>query len=355
MKKPIIYDDHTDPSKTELHYYIDTRLGKKTCKAMCEFCWLKRDHLSEHVEEPEVALQRIRGLAKKGYTVIPMVSDSFAENGKYLKTELFYKNDEWYFENAAWSSGRPLLQDNHEELLDLCVKNKIDTIIMTSHGTENKEKDFKGLTQPTVVIDAIKNIRNFEKKRDYSFKIILTFTLSRENMSEKSVKSYFDHCEKLGVDVIRFNRFADVQGIYPELRMTKEDTIQSYKTMKKVYEEHPGSVQLSVSEDFGNWGVEVMGFPEGVGNCVAGERLFGVVYPNVYVCPVNLTLKVGEIDENYNIIWDQSVIDSLLKAKKHPDFGGCIGVAYPHFEEIRDYFDDLVKHGESSIKKVEEL
>lgn len=353
MKKPIIYDDHTDPSKIELYYYLDTRLGKKTCKALCEFCWLKRDHLSSHVEEPEDAIRRIRGLSKNGYTVAPMVSDSFAENGKYLKTELFYKNDEWYFENGAWTSGRPLLQDNYEELLDLCISNEIDTIIMTSHGTENKEKDFKGLTQPSVVIKAIENIRDFERSRNYRFKIILTFTLSKENMSEEIVKSYFAHCEKLNVDIIRINRFADVQDKYPELRMTKEDTIQAYKTMKKVYDENPGPIQLSVSEDFGSWGVEVMGFPEGVGNCVAGERLFGVVFPNVYVCPVNLTLKVGEVDNNYNIVWDKSVIDSLMIAKKHPDFGGCIGVAYPHFEEIRDYFDDLVKHGESTLEKQE--
>ena len=343
MKKPILYDDHTNESEILLYYFVDTRLGKNTCQALCEFCWLKKDHLSRHVEEPDVAIERIRGLTKNGYTVSPMVSDSFAENGKYLKSDLFYKNNDWYFENGAWTSGRPLLQENYEELLDLCVKNGIDTIVMTSHGTENKDRNFKGLTQPSIVIKALENIRKYEKERNQPFKVVLTFTLSKETMSEETIISYFDHCEKLGVDIIRINRFADVQDKYPELRMTKEDTIQAYKTMKKVYDEYPGEVQLSVSEDFGNWGVEVMGFPEGVGTCVAGERLFGVVYPNVYVCPVNLTLKVGEIDDDYNIKWDKEVMDSLMSAKQHPNFGGCIGVAYPHFEEIRDYFTDLVK------------
>ncbi len=230
--------------------------------------------------------------------------------------------------------------------MNLCVDNKIDTIIMTSHGTEHKERGFKGLTQPVVVVKAIENIRKFEKKYNYPFKIVLTFTVCKESMSEEVISSYFDHCHDLGVEVIRFNRFADIQNMFPNLRMSKEDTIQIYKTLKKVYEEHPSEVQLSVSEDFGKWGVEVMGFPEGVGNCLAGESLFGVVYPNVYVCPVNLTLKVGEIDENYNIVWDKTVVDSLMKAKEHPEFGGCIGVAYPHFEEIRDYFSDLVKEGD---------
>lgn len=50
--------------------------------------------------------------------------------------------------NAAWSSGRPLLQDNYEELLGLCIENNVKTVIMTSHSTEDKSKDFKGLTQP---------------------------------------------------------------------------------------------------------------------------------------------------------------------------------------------------------------
>jgi hypothetical protein len=65
------------------------------------------------------------------------------------------------------------------------------------------------------------------------------------------------------------------------------------------------------------------------------------VYPDVYVCPVNLTLKVGKIQPDHTIQWNQEVIDQLMEAKKHPEFGGCIGVAYPHSQEIRDYFQDL--------------
>ena len=40
-----------------------------------------------------------------------------------------------------------------KEELDLCVANGIHTIIMTSHGTEDRERAFKGLTQPSVGTD----------------------------------------------------------------------------------------------------------------------------------------------------------------------------------------------------------
>jgi wyosine [tRNA(Phe)-imidazoG37] synthetase (radical SAM superfamily) len=340
-KLPIIFDDHLDHSKIELQYFVDTRIGKNTCKAKCEFCWLDKPHLNHFKQEPEEAEVIIKGLERNGFKVVPIVSDSFAENGKYLRSNIFKDNDDWYMGNAAWSSGRPLLQDNYEELLDLCIENNVKTIIMTSHGTEDKSKDFKGLTQPSVVKKATARIKAFSAKRNWEFKVILTFTISRANMTEQHLKEYFAHCEELGADVLRLNRFADKQGIYEHLRLTKEDTIACYKLMKRVYDEYNGNVQLSVSEDFGSWGVEVMGFPAEVGHCVAGEYLFGVVYPDVYVCPVNLTLKVGKIQPDHTIQWNQEVIDQLMEAKKHPEFGGCIGVAYPHSQEIRDYFQDL--------------
>ena len=64
----------------------------------------------------------------------------------------------------------------------------------------------------------------------------------------------------------------------------------------------------------------------------------GVVYPDVYVCPVNLTLKAGRIDADGVIQWNQEVLDLMIEAKKHPHFDGCIGVTYPHSEEVRGLF-----------------
>ena len=213
---------------------------------------------------------------------------------------------------------------------------------MTSHGTEHKERPFKGLTQPGVVRDAVGRIRAFSAKRNWDFRITLTFTISRMNMSRENITRYFDYCEELGVDVCRFNRFSDMQGKYPDYILSKEEVIDTYRNLKEIYDAYPGRVQLSVSEDFGSWGVDIMGFPKQVGHCVAGERLFGVIYPNIYVCPVNLTLVAGRITEDGDVEWDESMKRRLLEAKKHPKFGGCIGVAYPHFQEIRDYFKSPV-------------
>ena len=348
-KKPILFDDHTDLSKIELQYIVDARVGKKTCMAMCEFCWMNRPSTANFVQEPEEALTIINGLKKNGYKVIPLVSDSFAENGKYLKTSLFRNNDDWYLGQAAWTSGRPLIKGDSEKLLSMCVDNKIHTIIMTSHGTEDKERPFKGLTQPGVVREAVRLVQDFSERHQWAFRIILTFTISQRNRSKEHIWRYFDYCEELGVDVIRFNQFADVKGGYEGDRLSKEDVIETYKTLKETYTAHPSTVQMSVSEDFGSWGVEVMEFPEQVGHCVAGEHLFGVVYPYVYVCPVNLTLVAGKINENHEIEWDRKVLAQVLEAKKHKDFGGCIGVAYPHSQEIRDFFDEVEENAPLSM------
>ena len=74
-KQPILYDDHLDPTKTELYYFIDTRLGKHTCMAGCEFCWLKRDHLREHKQDIEEARTVISQLKEQGYIVVPLLPE----------------------------------------------------------------------------------------------------------------------------------------------------------------------------------------------------------------------------------------------------------------------------------------
>lgn len=344
QKKPILFDDHTDRSTTEIQYFVDTRIGKQTCQALCEFCFFDKPHISSHVEAPELAIRRITALRNRGYKVVPIVADSFAEDGKYLHTELFRDNSAWYLGHAAWTSGRPLLADNHEALLELCVSNGIRTIIMTSHGTEDKERPFRGLTQPGVVKEAVGRIRAFEARCGWRFKIILTFTLSRVNCSSEKLTRYFDYCAALGVDVCRFNRFMDSKGKYPEHVMPRDVVEQTYRTMREVYDEHPSEVQMSVSEDFGFWGVEAMGFPPEVGHCVAGEHLFGVIFPNVYVCPVNMTVVCGRMHEDGTIDWDAAVRERLMRAKAHPKFDGCFGVSYPHHPEIRD-----VVHGRKTI------
>lgn len=341
-KMPIIFDDHTDPTTIELQYFIDTRIGKNTCKARCEFCFLDREHINDFHQDVEQARQMIDKLRARGYKVVPIVSDSFAENGKYLRSGIFHNNDGWYMGNAAWSSGRPLLEDNYNEMLDLCVDNGIHTIIMTSHGTEDREREFKGLTQPSVVREAVRRIKGYTERTGWKFRIILTFTLSRRNNSAEDIRRYFDYCESLEVHVARFNQFADIRNTHPELRMSPDDVSRTYRTLREVYDGRTGQVQLSVSEDFGFWGIEVMNFPEGVGHCVAGERLFGVVYPYVYACPVNLTVVSGKLTEDGDIAWDEAAYQRLMRAKDHPEFGGCIGVAYPHSPEIQQMLEPAV-------------
>ncbi|MGL6261549.1 hypothetical protein [Vibrio sp. WXL210] len=342
-KKPILFDDHISTDETEVQYILDTRVGKKTCMAMCEFCFLNRPGMENYSEPPEVAAANIQALREQGYKVVPLVTDTFAEDGKYLDSVLFDGDNGWYMGSAAWSSGRPLLKDNHPDLLKKCVSNGIDTIVMTSHGTEQHERKFRGLTQPRIVEQAIRNIRQFETANQAKFRIVLTFTISQDNKHFDKLKGYFDYAAKLEVDVIRFNQFADVQRRYPKQRLQRQDIEAIYQNLHQIYQQHPSDVQLSLSEDFGKWGIEVMDFPQGVGQCVAGERLFAIVNKQVFACPVDLTIKVGELNQSNQIEWDEAALKRVAQLKQHPSYGGCLGVAHANSIEVQKWLQPYTR------------
>ena len=335
-KKPIIFDDHTDHSKIELYYYVDTRVGKPTCMARCEHCWLDREHSKDFVQDVEEAKRIIAALRTQNFRVSPMVSDTFAMEGYYLRSGLFRNNDDWAHGNGAWTSGRPLLKDTCEELLQLAVDNGMSTIVLTSHGTQNKDRGFKGITQPEYVRQAVERIHDFNARHGDPFQITLTFTIGKKTCSREVIDSYLAHCEELGADIMRLNQFADFQQRFPDERLDKEDLIQVYRTMKEAYDAHPGPVTMSVSEDFGRWGVEVMNFPSEVGRCIAGENFFGVIYPYIYACPVELTLVVGKIEPDGTVAWNKEMLDRMVEAKRRDDFSGCLAVSYAHNDEIRE-------------------
>ena len=335
VKKPIIFDDHTDYSQIELQYYVDTRVGKPTCMARCEHCWLDHEHSKDFVQDVGEARRIIAALRHQNFRVTPMVSDTFAMEGHYLRAGLFRNNDDWVHGNGAWTSGRPLLKDNWEELLELAVDNGMSTIVLTSHGTQNKDREFKGITQPEYVRQAVARIHDFNARHGDPFQITLTFTIGKSTASRETVDSYLAHCEELGASVMRLNQFADFQQRFPEERLDKEDLVGIYRTMKEAYDAYTGPVTMSVSEDFGRWGVEVMNFPSEVGRCIAGENLFGAIYPNIYACPVELTLVVGKIGPDGAVAWNKEMLDRMVGAKRRDDFSGCLAVSYAHNDDIR--------------------
>lgn len=334
-RQPIIFDDHTDHSKIELYYYVDTRVGKPTCMAKCEHCWLDREHSKDFAQDVEEAKRIIAALRAQNCRVSPMVSDTFAMDGHYLRAGLFRNNDDWAHGNGAWTSGRPLLRDNWEELLELAVGEGMSTIALTSHGTENKDVGLKGITQPDYVRQAVARIHDFNARHGNPFQITLTFTIGKSTASREKIDSYFEHCHELGANIMRLNQFADFQQRFPEERMDREDLERVYVTMKEAYAAQRGNVSLSVSEDFGRWGIEVMGFPAEVGRCIAGENFFGVIYPYIYACPVELTLVVGKIDESGAIAWNKEMLDRLIVSKQREDFSGCLAVSFAHNDDIR--------------------
>jgi hypothetical protein len=195
----------------------------------------------------------------------------------------------------------------------------------------------RGVIPPSTVREAIRRIKAFNAERGHDLQISLTFTVGRWNYARDRIKSYFDYCESLGVDKLRLNNFCDHDFKHPELRLSRAEMEGFYVMVKELNEQHQGKLKLSVSEDFGLWGVEVMGFPERVGDCAAGENLFGVVYPDVYACPQLCTMRVGQVTPEGAIAWDDAAMARMAEAKRHRDYSGCIAVSWvgsPAIQEI---------------------
>jgi len=336
MTRPIHYDSHSRDA-VEFYYHIDTRTGQRTCQALCEDCYFKNTEVVGFKQELAEAQAVIRNLRSTGFNVTPIVSDTFGEDGAYLRSEVF-NNHTFFLGSMAWSSGVPLITGDHRDLLRLLVKNGISLVAMTSHGTSDEESPLRGVPKPSLVRKAVALIKSFNRECSASIQTSLIFTIGKWNCNRVAIARYFEYCEELGVDILRINQFLDWSSAYPHLALAREDVVETYRTLKEVNDRHRGNVRLSVSEDFGRWGVEAMGFPEGVGDCLAGEHLFGVVYPRVFVCPVTLNVVAGTVNKAGEVTWNRSVLSQVREAKKSEYYTGCFGVSYAKFPEFRRFF-----------------
>lgn len=340
MNQEIHYDYHSR-NDVEFYYHIDTRTGYKTCQAFCEHCYFRSTEAAgfrQNVGEAQTIMDNLRSI---GFKVVPVVPDSFGDGGSYLKTDIF-KNTNFIMGNMAWTSGVPLVSGNYQDLLRLLVKSNIALVAMTSHGISDYESPFQGVTKPSVVKQAVALIKNFNKEFSQSIQVSLIFTIGKWNCNYETVGKYFNYCEELGVNILRVNQFIDCSSTYSHSHhmLSKEGVIEAYKILKALNNQHQENLRLSVSEDFGKWGVEIMGFPKDVGDCPSGKNLFGIVYPKIYVCPVKLIIVAGTINKAGEVIWDHTVLSQVEEAKKSEHYSGCFGVSYARSLDFRKFFTD---------------
>lgn len=317
---PIAYDFHGDTPFTvpfeeirpeDIHVYLDldTKVGKNTCGQKCTHCWFVN---YEKVYQKSFSMQegpRIKeGLEAHGYRVYPRYVDSFAYDGAFMRLYGPANNREFRQESDhrptrtmergdAWTSGRPLLGENWTELLDLARESGYGTISITYHGLVNEDltvadhADYpiKGVFSGRDTEVVVRRITDYNRRRAAvaaaegdpdsaePFRINIGVTVGRHNNGRAALERYARYFNKLGVDTVRFNNFADHGGRHPELPLSNEEVETVYQDLKWLHENVDMAFQLAVSEDFGTFGIKAMGFPGHVGWCRAGRQLFAVV------------------------------------------------------------------------------
>lgn len=307
--KAISFDYHGDTSldtpfeqinNSEVGFYIDldTYIGKDTCGQACEHCWFvtneKVKSKSFDIEEGKSITDE---LLVKGYKVYPRYTDSFAYKGKFMsifgpahnrefRHELDKKETETMLNGDAWTSGKPLLADNYKELLDLAYDSGYRTISITFHGLINQDLEiiedlkypikgvFSGKNTEKVILERIFKY-NHEKSRN--FRVNIGITLGAHNNSRENILRYALYFNKIGVDTVRFNNFTDHGGNHAYLELNNTQVKQAYMDIKWLSENVQLNFQLGISEDFGTFGIEVMGFPKEVGWCQAGHQFFTII------------------------------------------------------------------------------
>ncbi|MEU2392501.1 radical SAM protein [Streptomyces sp. NPDC007369] len=315
---PISYDFHGDePFSTpfreikpqDIHIYLDldTKVGKNTCGQKCTHCWFVN---YEKVYDKSFAMEEgpliLQGLRSRGYHVYPRYVDSFAYDGAFMQLYGTANNREFRQETDhiptatmekgdAWTSGRPLLADDHERLLDLAVEHGYGTVSITYHGligedltvTDHRNYPIKGVFSGAETEEVLRRIARYNEKHRAgtpagdpapdAFRTNIGVTIGRHNHGRENLVRYARYFNKLGVDTVRFNNFTDHGGRHPELRLSREEIEQAYRDFKWLHENVQLDFQLGVSEDFGTFGIKAMGFPGHVGWCRAGRQLFAAI------------------------------------------------------------------------------
>ncbi|RJS27440.1 radical SAM protein [Corallococcus sp. H22C18031201] len=306
---PIAYDFHGDvafnvpfdqikPEDIHIYLDLDTKVGKTTCGQNCSHCWfVNYEQAFDKAFDMKEGVLIKESLEKAGYKIYPRYVDSFAYSGDFMRLygpahnrefrqESDHKPTETMHKGDAWTSGRPLMGDNYVELLNLARDSGYGTISITFHGLidsdlsvrDGKDYPIKGVFGGSKCEEVVRRIFKYNADAGAEmFRVNIGITVGRHNNSRESLVRYAQYFNKLGVHTVRFNNFSDHGGRHTDLQMSREEIEQAYRDIKWLHENEPINFQLAVSEDFGTFGIKVMGFPGHVGWCRAGRQLFAVV------------------------------------------------------------------------------
>ncbi|QDF28868.1 radical SAM protein [Halarcobacter anaerophilus] len=373
MNQPLSYDYHGDlplntsfseinPHEIDIYLDLDTTVGADTCGQNCQHCWfVNYDVVNNKTFTKDFGLEIYKSLKKQNYNVYPRYTDSFSYHGQFMKifgksrNRSFKENEN--LENTktmekgeAWTSGRPLLSDNYESLLDIASEYNYGTIAITFHGVLDKNLNIqkkypiKGVFYGSDAIRVINRIKYYNKKNTSKFRIAIGITIGKHNNSKDSLMRYIEFFNKIGIDSLRFNNFYDHGNNYPNLVLEKKEIERIYDDFSHIHKNIDLKFQLGISQDFGTHNVEVMNYPPNIEHCKAGLQLFAII-PNeeiietkngdiigtVVGCVNTFEPKLGYLYRceennkyNYKIDFDKLAINKLQEKRVNKTFvNGC--------------------------------
>jgi len=321
--EPISYDDHGDipfevpfreipSSEISIYLQLDTRVGQATCRQRCAHCfYINQPAAADRMVDLEEGRRIMDSLRRHGFRVFPMIADSLAQDGQFLRLFGNTHNRDYRQElecvptktmarGDCWTSGAPLMDDNWRDILTECIVTGFGSVTITFHGVLDEHLalrphdtyPIKGVFPGFKCEEVIRRIRQFNadmlrgdiealdgvpKELVQPLAVNIGLTIGRHNYSSQHLRRYVDYFNRLNVDVLRFNRFHDHGFRLPGLTLSNEEVAVWYRDLKAIHENVELGFQLGVDEDFGTSGIEVMAFPAHTGWCRAGRQLFAVV------------------------------------------------------------------------------
>jgi hypothetical protein len=216
--------------------------------------------------------------------------------------------------------------------------------MINGHGVAGVPVPFKGTNTPRqtqLIVDRLRawNQQNAERQ----FTIGISFTI-RADHTYVSLRQMGEWATRNGVNVLRFNAFAKTGGLpeHEQWVLDRSGITRFYAWVARLHDEMTASgVQISVSEDFGDAGIDQIEHlipPEyqgqQVGRCRAGRRLFAVIQVDnqlvVTGCvdrPVTVMGKVVRRMDGWDFDWDLEVIARFCEMQVQRRLYGCWGLS----------------------------
>lgn len=333
----------TDRSSIDFYFYYSRETGGRTCKASCEHCFLMLDGAKEESISVTQAHEIIVDLQAEGYTSVGLTpSDSFSD-------ELLASGDAGSayrisgLGNTAWTSGAPLALEGWRERLNRGWEIGFRAIIMNGHDVAGTTVPFGGVTRKALLDRALANIRSWNThRREGEFQFGLTFTIGAHNCDYVSLRTMANYALEIGCSFLRYNCFANflARPEHAQYEQSADQIREMYVSIARVHTELIDQpISISVSEDFGPHGIEVIEPfmpPEyrgrEVGNCRAGWRLFGITPVNgrlaVVGCVDRMAPYFGEVvrrEGRWTIDWNFEHLEEFRQARLRGQLYGCFG------------------------------